>query len=60
MNLKNLQSSDAVIRALGDFSTEIMAIMHNRDGMSVDDEKELRGTLAAIHALMARIGESVS
>jgi hypothetical protein len=60
MDLKDLRSSETVIRALGDFSTEIMELLHNRDGMSADDEKELRDTLAAIHELMARIGHSVS
>jgi hypothetical protein len=56
MDLKDLQSSDNVIRALGDFSTELLQLLHNRDGMSSEDEAEIRQTLAEIHHLMSRIG----
>jgi hypothetical protein len=60
MDLKDLQSSDSVIRALGDFSTELMELLHNKDGLSADDEAEIRQTLVEIHHLMARIGYTAS
>ena len=60
MDLKDLKSSENLIRALGDFSTEIMEHLQNRDGMSTIEEKELRDTLSAVHGLMGRIGYSVS
>ena len=60
MDLKDLQSSENVIRALGDFSTELMQLLHNRDGMPAEDEEEIRATLAEIHHLMSRIGYPTS
>ena len=60
MDLKDLKSSENVIRALGDFSTEIMELMQNRDGMDTATEKELRDVLQDIHELMSKIGYSVS
>jgi hypothetical protein len=60
MDLKDLRSSTALIHALGDFSTEIMELMHGPNELSEQDTQELRETLAEIHHLMARIGYAVS
>jgi hypothetical protein len=46
---------------LGDFSTEVMELMH-RPGANLteDDLRDLRETLEEVHQLMAKIGCSVS
>jgi hypothetical protein len=56
----DLKSSENVIRALGDFSTEIMQLMHGARALSEYDERELKETLSLIHELMARIGYTTS
>ncbi len=60
MDVKDLKSSSNVIKALGEFSGEIMELMHKAKNLPEDEECELRETLAEIHQLMARIGYSSS
>ena len=56
MDLKDLESSENFIRALGDFSNEVMQLMHKQRKLSRGDTTELRETLEVVHELMARIG----
>ena len=60
MDLKELKSSERLILALGDFSTEMMELMHKATDLERDDERELRETLRLIHELMARVGYTTS
>jgi hypothetical protein len=53
MDLKNLRTSSTVIRAPGDFSGEIMELMHKDQALREDDLRELRETLDGIHRLFA-------
>jgi hypothetical protein len=61
VDLKELHSSQRLILALGDFSPEVMQLLHQPDAkLTEDDLTELRETLAEIHQLMARIGYTTS
>ena len=61
MDLKELKSSQRLILSLGDFSTEVMELLH-REGANLTeaDIRTLKEALAEIHQLMARIGYTTS
>ena len=47
MDLKELKSSERLILSLGEFSTEVMELLHRKDAqLTEDDLAELREVLA--------------